>query len=223
MRLTISLAQIAFTLGDVEANFERAVVSVAEAASQGSDIILLPELWASGYDLKNWQRYATAIDEGIFARVAALACQHEIAIGGSLLELHEGCAYNTFVLFGPDGTRWGVYRKIHLFRLLHEEKYLHAGENKLGRYVRWQDKFCVRGPGSYTYYMQDSKERWKHSGSFNSGECKEFFSSLRAPFLWIKMAVYSINRKSGVSKYFCFKRSFPSGETSMGPSFHCMS
>jgi len=128
MRLTISLAQTAFTLGDVEANFERAAVSVAQAANQGSDIILLPELWASGYDLENWQRYATAINDGIFTRVAALARSHKIAIGGSLLELRAGGAYNTFVLFGPDGTLWGVYRKIHLFRLLHEEKYLQAGD-----------------------------------------------------------------------------------------------
>jgi len=127
MRLTISLAQTAFEFGNVEVNFERAAACVVEAASLGSDIILLPELWASGYDLENWQYYATALDDGIFFLFSALARSCKIAIGGSLLELSGGCAYNTFVLFGPDGTHWGVYRKIHLFRLLHEEKYLQAG------------------------------------------------------------------------------------------------
>ncbi|MEN8173383.1 MAG: carbon-nitrogen family hydrolase [Chloroflexota bacterium] len=128
MRLTISLAQLSFTFGDVQANFDHAASAVAEAADHGSDIILLPELWSSGYDLENWEQYAAPIDGGVFARIAALAREHQIAIGGSYLELHDGRAYNTFVLYGPDGTRWGVYRKIHLFRLLAEEKYLGAGD-----------------------------------------------------------------------------------------------
>ncbi len=128
MRLTISLAQTAFEVGNVEGNFDKGAANVAEAASLGSDVILLPELWASGYDLENWQRYATAINDGIFARVAALARNHDIAIGGSLLELHKGSVYNTFVLFSPNGSPWGIYRKIHLFRLLNEDKYLHAGD-----------------------------------------------------------------------------------------------
>lgn len=128
MKLTISLAQTTWQFGNVDANVERATAYIAEAASYGSDIILLPELWASGYDLENWQQYATSLDDGIFERVSALARQYKIAIGGSLLELHEGRAFNTFVLFGPDGSHWGVYRKIHLFRLLDEDKYLQAGD-----------------------------------------------------------------------------------------------
>ena len=32
------------------------------------------------------------------------------------------------MLFGPNGSPWGIYRKIHLFRLLNEEKYLLAGD-----------------------------------------------------------------------------------------------
>jgi omega-amidase len=45
-----------------------------------------------------------------------------------LLEEHQGRAFNTFVLHGPDGNSLGVYRKIHRFRLLEEEKYLAAGD-----------------------------------------------------------------------------------------------
>ncbi len=130
MNLTISLAQMAFRFGDVEANFARAAEWVAEAAARGSDLLLLPELWASGYDLPNWRRYAAALDDenGAFRRVAALARQHRIAVGGSLLEAWQGRAYNTFALYGPEGETWGVYRKVHRFRLLEEEKWLAAGD-----------------------------------------------------------------------------------------------
>ena len=52
MKLTISLAQMGFKFGDVEANFTRAAEWVEEAAKRGSDLVLLPELWESGYDLE---------------------------------------------------------------------------------------------------------------------------------------------------------------------------
>ncbi len=129
MKLNISLAQLAFEFGDIESNIARAAAQIAEAAGRGSDLVLLPELWASGYDLPNWARYATPLDEGVFARLSTLARQHSIAIGGSLLEADQGRAYNTLALIGSDGALWGSYRKIHLFRLLEEEKYLAAGDH----------------------------------------------------------------------------------------------
>jgi len=125
--LTVSLAQMRFQFGHPEANFERAAEWVAKAAERDSDLLLLPELWPSGYDLEHWQRYATTLDEGLFPRLADLARQHGIALGGSLLEASNGKAYNTFVLFGTDGTILGLYRKIHRFRLLDEQKWLGAG------------------------------------------------------------------------------------------------
>jgi len=129
MKLTISLAQMAFEFGEVEANFARAAEWIGEASDNGSDLVLLPELWASGYDLSNWPRYATPLDEGLFPRIAELARQHNTAVGCSLLEERNQKAYNTFVLYGPDGSRWGEYSKIHRFRLLEEEKWLGAGED----------------------------------------------------------------------------------------------
>ena len=137
MKLTISLAQMEFQFGEVEANFSRAEEGIKEAAKIGSDLILLPELWACGYDLANWQRYATSLGEGIFKRVADLAREHHIAIGCSLLEEKEGRAFNTFVLWGPEGDSWGVYRKIHRFRLLNEEKWLGAGDQLVLAQTPW--------------------------------------------------------------------------------------
>jgi omega-amidase len=130
MKLTISLAQMALKFGAVTENYEKAAEWISEAAARGSDLILLPELWASGYDLPNWESYATPIGAGLFSKIAKLAQNFQIAIGSSLLEAHAGKAFNTFVLFGSNGEIWGKYRKIHRFRLLNEEKWLGAG-NKL--------------------------------------------------------------------------------------------
>ncbi len=137
MKVKISLAQMAFQFGAVDSNFELAALQIAAAAGLGSDLVLLPELWASGYDLSNWQKYAAPLGEGSFAWLAALARQHQIAIGSSLLELDGNRAYNTFVLYGPAGDLWGKYRKIHRFRLLDEEKWLGAGDRLVLANTPW--------------------------------------------------------------------------------------
>jgi omega-amidase len=128
MRITISLAQMDVQLGQVERNLARARELVAGARRRGSDIVLLPELWAAGYDLENAAQYATPTDQGLFAATADLAREHSIYIVGSLLAARGGSITNTAVFFGPTGEPLGEYSKIHLFRLMEEERYLVAGD-----------------------------------------------------------------------------------------------
>jgi len=128
MKIKITLAQQKFKFGEVDVNFKRAEGWIEEASENNSDLLLLPELWASGYDLENWRDYAVPLGEGLFSKLKVLAKKNQIAIGSSLLELKEGKVYNTFVLFGKTGETLGLYRKIHRFRLLAEEKWLEAGD-----------------------------------------------------------------------------------------------
>lgn len=127
MQLTISLAQMEVILGQPEANFAKARELAAEAKRRGSDVLVLPELWATGYDLKNAAKHASGTDEGLFARVADLARERGIYIVGSLLEARGGRCYNTAHVFSPSGELMGLYRKIHLFAPMGEDRYLAAG------------------------------------------------------------------------------------------------
>jgi len=128
-RITLSLAQMHIELGNSEANFEQAAHWISEATGRGSDLVLLPELWSTGYDLENWENHATSIGEGLFPRIAALAREYQLSVGGSLLEAQGGRAYNTFVLYDRNGNLAGKYRKIHLFRLMDEHHWLVPGED----------------------------------------------------------------------------------------------
>ena len=83
----ITLAQKHFKFGGVNENFSRAEEWIEEASDNNSDLILLPELWASGYDLENWRQYADPLGEGSFSRLRKLAKKYQILIGSSLLEL----------------------------------------------------------------------------------------------------------------------------------------
>jgi len=128
MKLNLSLGQMNVQLGEPEANLARVSAWTAEAARRGSALVLFPELWSTGYDLENWQRHASPPGQGMFPRLAGLAREHHIALGGSVLEVRDGKAYNAFALFDAEGALSATYRKTHLFRLMDEEKWLAPGE-----------------------------------------------------------------------------------------------
>ncbi len=125
-KISISLAQMHIELAQPEANLEQAITFIRQAA-QNSDLVLLPELWSSGYDLQNASRYIET-NRSILGILADLARTEKIVIGGSLLEAVDGHYFNTFYLIDSSGQVIGTYRKIHLFRLMHEDRWLHPGD-----------------------------------------------------------------------------------------------
>ncbi len=127
MKYKIALAQIELELGNADGNYFKARKAVAEAAREGADIVLLPELWASGYDLINARKYASSRREGWFARMGELAEENKLALGGSMIEEQGDDFYNTFVLLDRTGKELGFYRKAHLFDLIREKEYFKAG------------------------------------------------------------------------------------------------
>jgi omega-amidase len=130
MKLKISLGQMDIKLGEVSANMATVQEMTAEAAEGGSDLIVFPELWPTGYDLQRAAEYVTDTRSGVFSFMATLAKKYEIAISGSALSLLGNAAYgNTAVLIDPKGISLGEYSKTHLFRLMEEDHYLKAGDN----------------------------------------------------------------------------------------------
>ena len=126
--LTISLGQMDVKLGNPAENWRTVQQMTAEASRRGSDLVVFPELWSTGYDLENAANYATTTDKGLFAQVAALAQKYQIAILGSCLSLlGEDQFGNTAVYFDKNGRSLGEYSKLHLFRLMQEEQFLTAG------------------------------------------------------------------------------------------------
>src|SRR5690606_2118739 len=130
-KLSITLAQMHIALGDVGRNFRRMQDWAEEAARRGSHLVVFPELWSTGYALEEAKELASALNSGMFTQVTTVATQNKIAIVGSILEKRGVEVANSAGFFAPNGRVMGVYRKIHLFRLFEEDKWLSPGSAPL--------------------------------------------------------------------------------------------
>lgn len=126
MNPVISLVQMHIEPGNLQKNVATAFSMIENAAEQKSTIVLLPELWSSGYDLEKAERYAGDTPE-ILKSLTQLSQQYQIYIGGSLLEKSHQGIFNTFYWISPTQEIL-TYRKIHLFRLMEEDRWLSPGE-----------------------------------------------------------------------------------------------
>ncbi|HOP41715.1 MAG TPA: carbon-nitrogen family hydrolase [Geobacteraceae bacterium] len=127
-KLTIAIAQIRVAPRKPEENLTKAESLVAEAARRGSDLVCFPEMWTTGFD---WNYLAASTGEHgeVVERISELARRHRIWINGSVPTVTaDGRIANTSILFDAEGGRAGVYRKVHLFSLLHEDDHLAAGD-----------------------------------------------------------------------------------------------
>jgi len=108
---------------DPEGNSARAEARVREAAAQGAELVVLPELWPVGYfAFDAYDDAAEPVPGPTTDRLADLAAELSIHLhGGSVVEREGEDLYNTSVLFGPDGDLLGTYRKMHLFGYESEE------------------------------------------------------------------------------------------------------
>jgi predicted amidohydrolase len=127
MFLNVALAQIDIAFGAPQANLAALRPLAATAAARGAALLVLPELWSTGYDLERAAELADAPGSGMHAELAALARKQGIAIAGSTLTRRGEQITNTATLYGPDGALLLSYEKLHLFGLLREDRYLAPG------------------------------------------------------------------------------------------------
>lgn len=113
------IAAIQMTSGaDKAHNLEVATRLIQKAAESGVKFAGVPENFSWMGPEPERAANAETLEGETLARMASLARELRITVlAGSVLETGApaGRLFNTSVLFGPDGARLGVYRKIHLF------------------------------------------------------------------------------------------------------------
>jgi len=115
---TLGLIQMRCPL-DPQANLERAVQRIHEAAGAGANIICLPELFRSQYFCQRTDPSIFDLAEEIpgptSQRLGKLAGELGAVIVASLFEKRgPGLYHNTAAVFDADGSLLGLYRKMHI-------------------------------------------------------------------------------------------------------------
>ncbi len=130
MKTEITIAQIHSAFGQPDRNMEKVLQLIVALNPVHDHLLLLPELWTSGFDLKNCSTHVYA-DGEILDELALQAAQKKIWIAGSYITQENSAYYNTFVLLGPCGEKI-VYRKIHLIHLMNEHHWFQSGKSYTG-------------------------------------------------------------------------------------------
>ncbi len=113
------IAAVQMTSGaDKQQNLDAATRLIRKAAESGAQFVGVPENFSWMGPEPERDQNAETLEGSTLARMATLARELKLTLlAGSVLESGApgGRLYNTSVLFGPEGQRLGVYRKIHLF------------------------------------------------------------------------------------------------------------
>ncbi|MBA4046559.1 MAG: N-carbamoylputrescine amidase [Erythrobacter sp.] len=118
-QITVAALQLALGSEDEAVNIAAVSALVEEAAAQGAQLILPPELFSGPY-------FCREEDEALFAlarptaehpsviAMQALAAKLKVTIPTSFFERDGHHYYNTLAMIGPDGAVQGTYRKSHI-------------------------------------------------------------------------------------------------------------
>ena len=129
--MNIIAAAIQFNVkqGDVDANLTYVREAIPRVAGEGANLVVLPEMWSSGFAYKNLNELALRT-KGIVDELLELSSRYKLVVVGSMPEPNGDKVFNT-VYVVDNGVLAGVYRKIHLFSLLGEDRAFSGGDSWL--------------------------------------------------------------------------------------------
>ena len=130
--VSIALIQPPCELGNTAFNIRHAVELCEKAAAQGAQLICLPELFSTGYNLKalghDTVNYGLDAYQATVDSFSACTRNNHCYIVCPIVEPTNvpGIAYNSALLFNDQGELAGRYAKTHLFGL--EKEHFRAGD-----------------------------------------------------------------------------------------------
>jgi predicted amidohydrolase len=115
-RLRVAAAQARSVPGDVAANVATAVSSVCAAADRGARVVVLPELFLTGYDPDAWTHDASlVVDDPVLGPLSETAATRSVVVVASAA-VRRALDESTLsaLVFDPAGGVQAVYDKQHL-------------------------------------------------------------------------------------------------------------
>lgn len=128
-KMKISVIQLDIADGAPELNRERVRTLIEKAAADKPDVILLPEMWTTAYELDRLEQLCDREGRPTLDMICELSARFEVNIvAGSFADMgRDGGIRNTAYVSDRKGNITARYEKIHLFKLMGEDTSLKAG------------------------------------------------------------------------------------------------
>ncbi len=128
--MKVSILQMGVKIGDIEANMRAVEEGISVIVrEQSPDVVVLPELWNTGFVPKIAAGLARGQRERLCPWMAELAVRHNIVlVGGSIANELHGRVYNTSFVFDAEGVILAEYNKVHLFSPANEHHLFDGGD-----------------------------------------------------------------------------------------------
>jgi len=125
-RVKVAAVQMRSVNGDVKSNLQKAASLAARATQAGARLVVLPELFNTGYQYSEANyRLAEPPDGPTYTWLRETSARLDIHLGGAFMLRKRGDIFNTLVLVAPDGRAW-EYDKLHPWGW--ERAYFRPGE-----------------------------------------------------------------------------------------------
>lgn len=127
--MKIALVQLEIKERNCAGNTEHGLMLLEEAARQ-SDLVILPEIWTTGYSLGHLKEEAVTLDSQLVETLCRIAKKHNCSLlPGSLPIRKNGHIYNMIPAISKEGKLVYEYGKAHLFGMFEEEKFFAPGDS----------------------------------------------------------------------------------------------
>jgi len=134
--LKVLTLQFEPVLGNKDKNLKKVAQLLKDNADFEADLVVLPEVWNTGFDYKNIEQSAEYIPYHTTMLLSSLAESYNTnIIAGSILEkTSDGKFYNTSMVLNRTGAVTAYYRKNHIFS--------HHGSQE-GEFIEAGNETCV--------------------------------------------------------------------------------
>lgn len=130
MKWKVACVQLNVQFGNPVSNYERAEEWIERASREGVDIIILPEMFTTGYDLTRLNEIADENAETTIHFFQRMAKKYQVYLMGSVANKKTDGVTNTLLVVNKNGELLLDYDKLHLFQLMEEHKYLTSGKKE---------------------------------------------------------------------------------------------
>jgi len=129
--IKVSFIQTDIVWNDPQTNVKQFETFIRQAAASGSRLVVLPEMFTTGFSFLTGEQAKEAASKGI-ELLERLALELDVTLAGSLPELVDESPrpYNTLYVVDRTGIV-GKYRKMHLFTFGGEPESYQAGDQPL--------------------------------------------------------------------------------------------